>query len=321
MVGAVLVYNGMILGEGYHRRYGEAHAEVNCVNDVTEENRHLIEESTLYVTLEPCSHYGKTPPCADMIIRNKIPRVVIGTEDIFKEVAGTGIQRLIGAGIEVVTGILEKECLELNKRFFTFHKKGRPFIILKWAQSANGKIGSNGKERIRISNDYTNRLVHKWRSQEASIMIGTQTALQDDPSLTTRLWKGGNPLRIVIDRELKLPGTLHIFDGEATTVVFNLKKEETRSGIRFIKIQEENFLPGLLHALFEMNIQSILVEGGATLLQSFIDGGWWDEARIIINEEMDIAEGISAPVLSQNAPVKKERYFSDVIEYFANPAL
>ena len=217
MVGAVLVYEEKIIGEGYHRKYGEAHAEVNCINSVKESNRELIEKSTLYVSLEPCSHYGKTPPCSDLIIQNKIKKVVIGCQDIYKEVSGKGILKLRNAGVEVISGVLEKESVDLNKRFFTFHQKFRPYIILKWAQTANTKIGSTN-ERILISNEYTNRLVHKWRSEEAAVLVGTNTAVQDDPFLTTRLWKGKNPVRIVIDKELKLPPSLNIFDTNSQTI-------------------------------------------------------------------------------------------------------
>ncbi|MDQ6764196.1 MAG: bifunctional diaminohydroxyphosphoribosylaminopyrimidine deaminase/5-amino-6-(5-phosphoribosylamino)uracil reductase RibD, partial [Bacteroidota bacterium] len=202
MVGAILVHENKIIGEGFHKKYGEPHAEANCINNVRDEHKNLIEQSTLYVSLEPCSHYGKTPPCADLIVQKKIPKVIIGCQDIFKEVAGKGIQKLNDAGIETTVGVLEKECSELNKRFFIFHQKQRPYIILKWAQSANGKIGKKG-ERIFISNDYTNRLVHKWRSEEAAIMIGTNTAQEDNPSLTTRLWQGKNPVRIIIDKKLR----------------------------------------------------------------------------------------------------------------------
>ena len=189
MVGAVLVHNHIIIGEGYHKQFGEAHAEVNCINSVIAEQKSLIEKSTMFVSLEPCSHFGKTPPCSNLIIQQKIKKVVIGCRDIYEEVDGKGIERLRNAGVEVVTGILENESKELNKRFFTFHQQKRPYIILKWVQSANGKIGSEN-ERIFISNNYSNRLVHKWRSEEAAILVGKNTVLIDDPALTTRLWKG-----------------------------------------------------------------------------------------------------------------------------------
>jgi diaminohydroxyphosphoribosylaminopyrimidine deaminase/5-amino-6-(5-phosphoribosylamino)uracil reductase len=316
MVGALLVYENKIIGEGYHQKYGQPHAEVNCIKSVIAENKSLINGSTLYVSLEPCSHFGKTPPCSDLIIENKIKKVVIGSKDVFKEVAGKGIQRLKDAGIEVTTGILEKECIDLNKRFFTFHQKYRPHIILKWAQSVNGKMGTKDGNRILISNDYSNRLVHKWRSEEAAILIGTNTALQDDPSLTTRLWQGKNPVRIIIDKQLLLPASLKVFKNGINTIVYNLAKNLTEEGLVFIKLEKENFTDQLLHSLFEMNIQSILVEGGPITLQSFIDTDLWDEARVITNEELIIKHGVATPEMKNFILEKQERYMSDVISYY-----
>ena len=316
MVGAVLVYENKIIGEGYHQKYGEAHAEVNCINSVSEKNKSLIEKSTIYVSLEPCSHYGKTPPCADLIIQNKIRKVVIGIKDIYKEVDGAGIQKLQNADLEVITGVLENECHDLNKRFFTFHQKKRPYIILKWTQSANGNIGLNG-ERILISNDYSNRLVHKWRSEEASILVGTNTALMDNPSLTTRLWEGNNPVRIVIDKELKLPADLKMFNNEARTFIFNSSKNSSKENVQYIKLGNENFLQDLLHSLFELNIQSVLVEGGTKTLQSFIGLRLFDEARVITSQKMIIEKGIAAPEMKNFKLLGREKYFSDMIDYYA----
>lgn len=316
MVGAVLVYEDKIIGEGYHKKYGEPHAEVNCINSVLAENKDLIEKSTIYVSLEPCSHYGKTPPCVDLIIKNKIKKIVIGCKDIYKEVAGKGIEKLKNSGAEVIVDILENECKDLNKRFFTFHQKNRPYIILKWAQSANGKIGSLSGERILISNDYSNRLVHKWRSDEAAILVGTNTALKDNPSLTTRLWEGNNPIRIVIDKENNLPSTLEVFNHEANTIIFNLYKDSIENNLQFIKLEASGLLEQILHSLFELNIQSVLIEGGSKTLQSFIDAGLWDEARIITNEEMMIENGIAAPELYGAVLENQERYFSDLISYY-----
>ena len=317
MVGAVLVYEDKIIGEGYHQKYGGAHAEVNCINNVKEENKFLIEKATLYVSLEPCSHYGKTPPCADLIIKNKIKKVVIGCKDVYKEVAGSGIQKLVNANTEVIVGVLENDCIELNKRFFTFHLKFRPYIILKWAQAANAKIGSVGK-RILISNEYSNRLVHKWRSEEAAILVGTNTALIDDSLLTTRLWRGKNAVRIVIDKKLKLPSTLKIFNTDAKTIIYNLVKNSTDENVVYIKLEEENFIDQILQSLFEMNIQSVMVEGGAETLQSFINAGLWDEARVITNENLTIENGIAAPEIKDFNLQKRERYFDDEISYFKN---
>ena len=317
MVGALLVYENKIIGEGYHKKYGEAHAEVNCINSVSDENKNLISKSTLYVSLEPCAHFGKTPPCADLIIRHHIAKVVIGCKDIFKEVAGRGIQKLEDADIAVIVGVLEKECIELNKRFFTFHQKNRPYIILKWAQSTNGKIGKKG-ERVLISNDYCNRLVHKWRSEEAAILVGTHTAEQDNPSLTTRLWPGNNPVRIIIDKELRLPTSLSLFDRETTIIIFNLSKETTEKNLLYKKLEDDGFTDKLIRSLFEMNIQSILIEGGAKTLQFFINAGLWDEARVITNEKLIIENGVAAPEMKNFILEKQERYSNDVISYFKN---
>jgi diaminohydroxyphosphoribosylaminopyrimidine deaminase/5-amino-6-(5-phosphoribosylamino)uracil reductase len=315
MVGAVLVYNDRVIGEGYHKKFGEAHAEVGCINSVKEVDKDLINKSTLYVSLEPCSHFGKTPPCADLIVKSNIQKVVIGCKDYYKEVDGKGIQKLQNAGIEVITGVLEKECFELNKRFFTFHQKQRPYIILKWAESTNGKIGTKA-ERVLISNEYTNRLVHKWRSEEAAILVGTNTALQDDPSLTKRLWHGNNPVRLVIDMNLRLPPYLKIFNKETRTIIFNNQKHEEGGNLIFYKIEQGNLLPQLLNALYKMQIQSVLVEGGAKVLQSFINEGLWDETRIIRNEQLTISNGINSPKLKNASILNQEKYSSDSISYF-----
>ena len=320
MVGAVLVYEDKIIGEGYHQKYGEAHAEVNCINSVSENNKALIEKSTIYVSLEPCSHYGKTPPCADLIIKNNVKKVVIGIQDIYKKVDGTGIKKLQDAGLEVITGVLENECRDLNKRFFTFHQQQRPYIILKWAQSANGKIGSKNDERILISNDYTNRLVHKWRSEESGILVGTNTVLKDNPSLTTRLWKGENPVRIVIDKELKIPSESNIFSKAINTIIFNCSKNSIEDNVQYIQLDNKNFMEEMLHVLYELNLQSVLIEGGAKTLQSFIDADVWDEARVVTNIEMIIEKGISAPEMKNFKLITQEKYLNDSISYFRNNA-
>jgi diaminohydroxyphosphoribosylaminopyrimidine deaminase/5-amino-6-(5-phosphoribosylamino)uracil reductase len=318
MVGSVLVFENKIIAEGYHQKYGEAHAEVNCINNVSENDKNLIEKSTLYVSLEPCSHYGKTPPCADLIIRNKIKKVVIGCKDVYKEVAGKGIAKLENAGVEVVSKVLEKECIELNKRFFTFHQKFRPYIILKWAQSFNGKIAAHDGKRILISNEYSNRLVHKWRGEESSILIGTTTALKDNPFLTTRLWQGKNPVRIVIGKNSRLPTSLNVFNGDVKTIIFSLVKNTASENLFYIKLENEKFLEQLLHSLFEMNIQSLLVEGGAKTLQSFVDVGLWDEARVITNEKMVIENGIPSPEIKDFILEKQQTYFDDRVSFYKN---
>jgi len=328
MVGSVLVYQDRIIGEGYHEIHGKAHAEVNCINSVSEADQYLISQSTLYVSLEPCAHHGKTPPCADLIIENRIPRVVVGCRDPFPLVNGKGIEKLEAAGIEVTLGMLEKECQQLNRRFFTFHTQHRPYIILKWAQSANGFIartatdglspaGPMTTERTAISNEYTNRLVHKWRSEEASILVGPRTALIDNPALTTRLWTGLDPIRLVIDKQLELPPDLQLFDGKAKTFVFNTIRHNPGVNPGYYQIAEDSSLINqLLIALHQLKIQSVIVEGGARLLQSFIDEDAWDEARIIINNDLDLPAGLPAPRLTHARLQSHESLLSDTIRYY-----
>ena len=318
MVGSVLVYGNRIIGEGYHMQYGQAHAEVNCLNSVDVSEKHLISSSTLYVSLEPCSHQGKTPPCTDLIINNNIPKVVIGCRDPFEKVNGLGVKRLLEAGIEVIENVLEDSCINLNKRFFTFHQFQRPYIILKWAQSIDHKIAGNNNEKIAISNDISNRLVHKWRSEEGSILIGTNTAQSDDPSLTTRLWRGQNPVRLIIDPNLRLPMSLRVFDHQVKTIVFNNSMEKEENNLVFIKLDTHSFITSLIMKLYTLNIQSVIVEGGAKTLQSFIDEGLWDEARVIINTQLIIHEGIRAPSIAQQMFVKQENYYNDIINYYEN---
>lgn len=341
MVGAVLVFENKIIGEGWHRQYGAAHAEVNCINDSTmhlnaESGRkyNIIEKSTLYVSLEPCAHFGKTPPCADLIIKHKIPRVVIGCRDPFQEVNGKGIEKLKAAGVEVIFGIFENESKKLNKRFFIFHEKKRPYVILKWAQTGDGKMASlnlpagrqvpnergtlnSVNQRLFITNEYSNRLVHRWRSEEAAILVGTNTALLDNPELTTRLWEGNSPIRLVLDMNLRLPLHLILFDKNVKTIVFNAVKQEENEGLIYYKIEKEkNVVSEILNALYQLNIQSVIVEGGAKLLQTFIDEGLWDEARVISNEELIIRNGLSAPTLIAAIKVNEEKIVSDRIEYY-----
>lgn len=330
MVGAVLVYKDRILGEGYHRQYGKAHAEPNCIASVKDEDKHLIEQSVLYVSLEPCAHFGKTPPCADLIVSMKIPKVVIGCRDPFVEVNGKGIEKLKAAGVEVESGVLEKECKELNKRFFTFHTQHRPYIILKWAETVNQKIANQDYSRVLISNEHTNRIVHKWRGEEMAIAVGTNTALSDDPELTTRLSPGNNPVRIVVDMNLRLPQNLKLFNSKTPTIVFNTKqhslpfekmptKELKEIGTGYYQITEDvSVVHQMMNALYRMNIQSVLIEGGAYLLQSFIDEGIWDEARVISNELLSIALGLPAPVLKDAILLSSEQIFSDVIRTYKN---
>ncbi len=317
MVGAVLVYGGRVIGEGWHRHYGAAHAEVNCINSVAETDKGLISKSTLYVSLEPCAHFGKTPPCTNLIIENNIPEVVIGCKDSFREVNGRGIEKLTEKGIHVIIGVLEKEAIALNKRFFTFHERRWPYIILKWAQSDDEKIAGTNGERIFISNDHTNRLVHRWRSEEAAIMVGTRTAIQDDPALTTRLWPGNDPVRLLLDLELKLPSSLQLFNGGVKTIVFNQLKQAEEGMLSFYKIEkDEPVIPQVLKALYDLQLQSLLVEGGAALLQSFIDAKAWDEARVICNKALTIGNGMNAPVLSGHHLVQTEQLQTDRINIY-----
>ena len=284
-----------------------------------------MERSVLYVALEPCAHFGKTPPCSDLIIKNKISKVIIGCRDPFKQVNGKGIEKLKAAGIEVITGILEKDCTDLNKRFFCFHTKQRPYIILKWAQTADKKIAANNGKRLVISNKITNRMVHKWRFEEAAILVGTNTIMADDPLLTNRLWTGENPVRLVIDKDLKLPGSAKVFNNDAPTIVFNVtkttieSKQQLTNNVFYYKVDKnESSIKQITKACYELNIQSILVEGGAKTLQSFIDEDLYEEIRIITNENLFVADGLDAPVFNPDLLKKVDTKIisSDKIEYF-----
>ena len=297
MVGAVLVHNGLIIGEGWHHYYGADHAEVNCLKNVAPANQHLIPQSTMYVNLEPCAHYGITPPCAGRLVQERVKEVVIANADPFDQVNGRGVDILKAAGIQVKTGTLAKEGLWLNRRFFCFHQQKRPYIILKWAQTADGFIAPADRSRLQITNSQSQQLVHKWRTEEAAIMVGATTALHDNPQLTARLHEGHNPLRITLDRNLKLPGTHHLFDNSAPTWVINEVREQLNGNIHSIRLPfNENLLPALLHRLYDAKMLSLIVEGGASLLNSFITLGLWDEARIFTGAT-PILDGIRSPVL------------------------
>jgi diaminohydroxyphosphoribosylaminopyrimidine deaminase/5-amino-6-(5-phosphoribosylamino)uracil reductase len=319
MVGAVLVHENRIIGEGYHQKYGEAHAEVNCINSVKDADKALISQSVLYVSLEPCAHYGKTPPCANLIIANKIPKVVVGCRDPFAAVDGKGIEKLRQANVEVVFGVMEQECKDLNKRFFCFNTKQRPYIILKWAQSKNHKIANADFSRVYITNTLSNRLIHRWRSEEAGIMVGTNTALQDNPALNTRHWTGQNPVRLIVDMNLRLPATLKIFDGTQKTVIFNASRQEQQDNLLFYKIdKEQSIVKALIKACYELKLQSVLIEGGNKLAESFINEGAWDEARVIENTELIIDNGLRAPLLANHRLVSSETIATDVVSYYQN---
>jgi diaminohydroxyphosphoribosylaminopyrimidine deaminase/5-amino-6-(5-phosphoribosylamino)uracil reductase len=300
LVGCVIVFENTIIGEGWHKKSGEAHAEVIAIESV--QNKELLSSSTLYVSLEPCSHFGKTPPCADLILKYKIPNVVIGTIDPNSKVAGKGIQKLKDSGVNVTFGILEKEGNELNKRFFTFHRKSRPYIILKWAESADGFISPINKSEqkpVWISNEYSRQLVHKWRSEEQAILVGTQTIIDDNPSLTVRDWVGNNPIRVVIDRENTIDSSYNVFDNQAKTIVFSNKEVTSNSDtIQYIKVDfDKNSTQAIVDKLFENNIQSIIIEGGRKTIQSFIDAHLWDEARVFIGG-INLNEGTEAPKIN-----------------------
>jgi diaminohydroxyphosphoribosylaminopyrimidine deaminase/5-amino-6-(5-phosphoribosylamino)uracil reductase len=298
LVGSVIVHNGEIIGEGYHHKAGENHAEINAINSVKDKS--LIPESTIYVSLEPCAHYGKTPPCALKIKELGFKKVVIGAMDSHDKVNGKGKKIIQDAGIEAISGILENECIELNKRFFTYHEKKRPYIILKWAESGDGFLDKDFKPTS-ISNSLVNQSVHQLRADEHAILVGTQTAVNDNPSLNVRNVEGTNPVRILIDFDLKVPRDFNIYNKEAKTLVFNSVKEENQDNIQFIKIEKENFLSDLLDALYKEQIQSVIIEGGRFTLQEFINANLWDEAIIIKNENLKLENGTKAPEFDYKA--------------------
>jgi len=323
MVGCVIVHDNQIIGEGFHTRAGEAHAEVNAIQSV--ENKELLRESTLFVNLEPCSHFGKTPPCCDSIIAHKIPRVVVGCIDIFGKVAGRGIEKLRANGVDVSVGILEKECRELNKRFFTFHEKKRPYIILKWAQTADGYIDKPAGQKtstkgVAITDEICKKEVHTWRTQEQAILVGTNTALYDNPELTVRLAQGRNPLRLVIDLHNRLPETLNVKNGKVPTIIYTLNPQKSNVNLEYVRINGEipafagmtrlldspNELWDEIFAdLYNRNIQSVIIEGGAKILNDCIEKNLWDEMRIFTVSEK-FGAGVEAPKILQK-PVKRMR--------------
>ena len=321
MVGAVIVHNDTIIGEGYHIRCGEAHAEVNAIRSVKDES--LLKESTIYVSLEPCSHYGKTPPCADLIINKGIPKVVVGCMDPFSLVSGRGIRKMRDAGIEVTVGVLEKECQELIRRFVTFNTLHRPFITLKWAESADGfiDIHRTGGHPYIFSSPLSTMLVHKRRAEHTAILVGRRTALLDNPSLTTRSWYGKSPVRMVIDKDLTLPHHLSLFDGNTPTIVFTGQTDTpTLPLVEYITLDfHQDILPQIMKVLYQRKLQSLMVEGGSILLQSFIDAGYWDEAYI---EQSDkhLLDGVKAPVLPRKYDFLTIRRFGKEIKYAVKSA-
>lgn len=292
LVGCVIVHEGTIVGEGWHQRYGGPHAEVNAVHNVADQQ--LLRHCTVYVTLEPCAHFGKTPPCADMLVQAGVKRVVVSNEDPNPLVAGKGIEKLRAAGIDVSVGIMQREGLDLNRRFFTMIQKQRPYIILKWAQTADGFMARENYDSKWISNVYSRQVTHKWRTEEDAILVGTRTALRDNPKLTVRDWTGRNPTRIVIDRNMTLPSTLHLFDGTAPTIRYNRMLDETRPHETCVKIDQDDFIGGMLTDLQARKIQSLIVEGGPDTLGRFVTRGLWDEVRMFVAPTR-FGRGLAAP--------------------------
>lgn len=298
MVGCVIVHDGQIIGEGFHKVYGGPHAEVNAVNSV--KNPELLPESTVYVTLEPCAHYGKTPPCANLLVEKQVKKVVIAAFDSNPLVGGKGIQILKDAGIEVETGILEQEARAQNRRFFTQIEKKRPYVILKWAQTLDGFVARKDYSSKWISNSLSRQQVHKWRAEEDAILVGRNTAHYDDPSLNVRDWVGKNPLRLVIDRQLQLSPELKLFDHGIPTICYNLKKSEINGNLEWKKLSSKFEIQEILDDLQERKIQSLIVEGGSFLLNKFIESELWDEARVFTSQ-VKFLEGIKAPQISHPA--------------------
>lgn len=302
MVGSVIVYEDRIIGEGWHKKAGEPHAEVNAISSVKDKS--LLKKATIYVSLEPCSHFGKTPPCCDLIIEHKIPNVVVGTVDPNEKVAGRGIKKIIEAGANVTVGVLQEECNELNKRFFTYHQKKRPYIILKWAESQDGFLAPEKTENLDrkpvwITNSYSRQLVHKWRTEEQAILAGTQTVIDDNPKLNVRDWSCNNPVRIILDQNNRIPADSFIFDNSVKTIVIT-KSEivSEKENLTFEAIDfNQNIIPQILEVLYQNQIQSIIIEGGLKTLQTFIDQDIWDEARIFKGKSL-FGNGTKAPVVS-----------------------
>lgn len=313
MVGCVIVHQGKIIAEGWHQKAGGFHAEAAAIHKIP--HKEILKNSILYVSLEPCSHFGKTPPCADLIIQHQIPKVVVGCVDSNVQVNGSGIQKLQKAGVDVKVGVLEKECLDLNKRFFTFHQQKRPYVILKWAQTADGFMAPQNGEQKWITHEFTKQWVHQWRTEEQAILVGTHTARSDNPQLNSRLWAGNQPTRVVLDRILKLNPDLNLFDNSQKTIVFTEKSGENQENLRFIQMDfNENPAEQILDHLFQLGIQSIIVEGGKQTLETFIEKGLWDEARIFTSQEI-WGEGIHSPQLNGNL-IETKIILNDRLEIF-----
>ncbi len=319
LVGSVIVYKDRIIGEGFHKKAGEPHAEINAINSVKDEDKHLIPESTIYVSLEPCAHFGKTPPCALKIKELGFRKVVIGAMDSHDKVNGKGKKIITEAEIDVASGILESECRQLNKRFFTYHEEKRPFIILKWAQSADGFMDKDFQP-YQISNALSKQFVHQMRSEEHAILVGKNTALHDNPSLTVREIEGRNPIRILIDFNLEVPNNFNIYNNEAETIIFNSIKNTEESHLKFIKINRENSINQILDKLYELQIQSVIIEGGSFTLQQFIDKNLWDEAVIFKNPGLELLNGTKAPKFSFKADNVENLRETEIL-FFRNNAV
>ena len=321
LVGCVIVHKDLIIGEGYHRLFGGPHAEVIAISKVQDPS--VLADSTLYVNLEPCTHFGKTPPCVDLISEKKIPLVITGTADPNPIIAGKGIQILQEKGIHVISDILKTECIQLNRRFFTFHLKKRPYIILKWAQTRDNFIDYNRKEngagRITwITDEASRRLVHKWRAEEQAILVGSRTVLLDNPQLTTRSWPGKSPLRIVIDRKGILSGDLHILDGSVETLIFTFMLKQDQHNIRYIKPdKDKDVIHSVLEYLYDINIQSLIVEGGKLMIDEFLHQNTWDEARVFTGDK-DFGEGVPAPFIPSE-PVNQIEFSKSILRVYRNP--
>jgi len=301
MVGAVLCYGDRVIGQGWHQQYGGPHAEVNCLNAVSAADQDLISKSTMYVTLEPCAHHGKTPPCADLLIRSGIQHVVVAAVDPFNAVKGKGIARMRSAGLLVEQGLLAKEATVLNCRFFTYHIEQRPYITLKWAETEDGFLGSGSHVRLFISGEETNKLVHTWRAAEDAILIGAGTAVLDDPLLNVRLVEGHSPLRIIIDVSRQLPDSLKMFRDGQPVVVVNKLIEGVEGSVTYLKMDLDGGPEPLLNWLYQKKIQGLMVEGGKKTLQYFLDFGYWDEIKIITNTTLKSGGVIRVPEVPESA--------------------
>ena len=313
MVGCVIVHDNKIIGEGFHQMYGGPHAEVNAVDSVLD--KALLKRSSVYVTLEPCAHFGKTPPCANLLVEQQVKKVVVASIDPNSLVAGKGLNILKNANIEIETGLLEEEAAELNKRFFKFISIKKPYVILKWAMTSDGYIARQNYDSKWISNDMSRKIVHKWRSEEDAILVGKNTAQYDDPSLNVRDWTGTDPLRAVIDHDLSLPKELKLFNGKIPTIRYNSHEALEERNNLSVKLQESGFYEELLTDLHDRNIQSIIVEGGAQTIQEFIDQNLWDEARVFTAPTC-FGSGITAPQLKDANYDGSEDILNDRLTYY-----